>query len=943
MCSSEHYDCRVAAVDALASVFSQIRDKSQAWQDLHGLTQDKDPCIRLRATSVLVKVLGQVPDKSQALQDIIRLTRDEDIEVRRVAVDALGSALNFVPDKSQIWQDLVWLTQDRNREVRRVAVDALGSTFNSVPDKFQAWQDLHELTQDEDDFIRWRATHALVLVSGQVPDKSQAWQDLVRLTQDRDADVRGSAADALESVFGSVPDKSQAWQDLVRLTQHMDRNVRRRAALVMVSAFNSVPDKSQVWQDLLRLTQDEDSDVRGRAAFALGWTFSSVPDKSQAWQDLVRLTQHMDRNVRGRAAFALVSAFGCSPDKSQVWQDVLGLTQDEDSDVRGRAAFALGSAFSSVPDKSQIWEVLIRLSEDENRYVRMHACYALGRASVFKAVESDDIDTMKKELEAAITNFEKSSQESLFSPARFCGPFYHSYYAIVFQKAKEDVVQSYLAEAKRKIDGSEGKDELIKAIENLAQALQETERLKGRSLEEIASELNAYRLFCEKACEHMAAAEDKAPRAVKLMKKFNPFLEEQIQATIAEIQKNAKQICQIARGSGTEYEAPITEIYKAAEVLLSGDLVDRKTSSSIIVFQLMKLCEVLPNDERGLVCKVVKEIDLVSEFPEKIQKIELALSNLTPVLLNILKYRKCLEDVVILTVLPEEYNAILTQLSGFSPLELPSNMDSNPNIYAWKSGRIPCRKQNGTYKVAVGMIGRAGNSQSALAAKEAISLWRPHYLIFSGVAGGLPSSDLKKGDVIIADCIYGYEYGKLEGVFKTRENLVISILGMIQRLLGKTEKIFEPRGKWTYKTDPGLLNGAVAYSCQGNWRYNIRSEPPEGCRSEVSSGEIASGEKVVDDPTNAFFSQVIKMWPKVRAVEMEGAGIGGAIEQAQSLKIPVGFMVIRAISDLPRHEGDGDKTRGTEERDAWKTYASDTAAAFVAGWIADGLPLPPSD
>lgn len=83
------------------------------------------------------------------------------------------------------------------------------------------------------------------------------------------------------------------------------------------------------------------------------------------------------------------------------------------------------------------------------------------------------------------------------------------------------------------------------------------------------------------------------------------------------------------------------------------------------------------------------------------------------------------------------------------------------------------------------------------------------------------------------------------------------------------------------------------------------------------------------------------MWPKVKAVEMEGAGIGNAIEQAQSLKIPVGFMVIRAISDLPRHEVDDNKTRGTEERDAWKAYASDAAAAFVMGWIGDGLPLPP--
>ena len=102
---------------------------------------------------------------------------------------------------------------------------------------------------------------------------------------------------------------------------------------------------------------------------------------------------------------------------------------------------------------------------------------------------------------------------------------------------------------------------------------------------------------------------------------------------------------------------------------------------------------------------------------------------------------------------------------------------------------------------------------------------------------------------------------------------------------------------------------------QDNWRYHIKSKPPEECRPKVISCEIASGEKVVEDPTNEFFAQVLKMWPKVKAVEMEGAGIGSAIEQAQSLKIPVGFMIIRAISDLPRPEEEGDETRGTEERD----------------------------
>jgi nucleoside phosphorylase len=104
--------------------------------------------------------------------------------------------------------------------------------------------------------------------------------------------------------------------------------------------------------------------------------------------------------------------------------------------------------------------------------------------------------------------------------------------------------------------------------------------------------------------------------------------------------------------------------------------------------------------------------------------------------------------------------------------------------------------------------------------------------------------------------------------------------------------------------------------------------------------EIASGDKVVDNQSNSFFKQVLMVWPKVDAVEMKGAGLANAIEQFQVLGISTGFMMIRGISDLPRDNG---KKRGTKERDAWKLYASDVAAAFIVGWISDGLPVRPSD
>ena len=731
---------------------------------------------------------------------------------------------------------------------------------------------------------------------------------------DADRDVRRRAAYSLgAALFSHVPDKTLAWQDLVRLTADKDSKVRFRAAFALCAAFSQLPDKTLAWQDLHRLMGGENSDVRWAATDALGAAFSQVPDKTLAWQDLHRLARDKNRFVRWAAAGALCAAFSHLPDKTLAWQDLHRLTGDKNRFVRWRATEALGATFSHVPDETSAWQDLHRLTANEDSDVRMYAYHSLGRASIFKATETVDKDAMKKELEAAIAFFEKSSQESAFSPARFCGPFYRSYFAITFQEAEEDEVQRYLADAKNAVRGSESKEELLLAVENLAGALRESQRLKDRPFHEVVSDLNAYRWYCEKAASYMAAAEDKAPGTIKLMRKCNPFLEEQIQATIAEIQKKARQICDITRGSGTVYEDPGAELQKAAKALSADDLTSMQENSTIIVWQLKKFCRLLPSEDRELVCGIVEKIAREPMFPEKLNKIKDALLCLGPVLADI---SPTLADVVILTILPEEYSSIRDRLYELGP---PPDIGDVPNLYAWKFGKVSCQNLKADYKIAVGMIGRAGTTEGALAAREAMQLWRPRYVLFCGIAGGLPdprkrNSRPRLGDIVVADTIYGYEYGKLEREFK-------------------------PRANWTYRADQALLNGAMAYALSDGWRELIRAEPPRECKSQVINGEIASGDQVVDDPTNDFFAHVLKTWPKINAVEMEGAGAVAAIEQANSLGISTRFMMIRGISDLPRAKG---KNKGRKERDAWKAYASDTAAAFVMGWIADGLPRSPS-
>lgn len=269
-------------------------------------------------------------------------------------------------------------------------------------------------------------------------------------------------------------------------------------------------------------------------------------------------------------------------------------------------------------------------------------------------------------------------------------------------------------------------------------------------------------------------------------------------------------------------------------------------------------------------------------------------------------------DIAILTILKEEYDAVCSEISDLQPW--PGERKA-ANRYAWKIGTVACSSRAGTYRVAVGMTARAGTNQGTAAAVEAIGRWRPRYLFLVGIAGGF--AETQRGDVVIADVIRGYEYGRIE------------------------DGRFEPRSTWTYRTDEALFTGSLAYSSKPAWRKLIEAKSPTACESRVHSGEILSGDKVVDDPSYEFFDEILTAYPRAIAVEMEGVGACCAIEQETSSGTVIGFLMVRGISDLPRRLRNGKDERGSRERELWKKYAADVAAAFTVGYIADGLPMPP--
>jgi len=403
--------------------------------------------------------------------------------------------------------------------------------------------------------------------------------------------------------------------------------MRLRATVALDTAFQHVPDKDAAWKDLIRLTRDEDSYVRSHAAEALGTAFQHVPNKDAAWKDLHQLIGD-DRHVRLLAAKALGTAFQHIPDKDAAWKDLIQLTGDEDSFVRSHAAKALGTAFQHVPDKDEAWKDLIRLTGDGDSYVRVSAIHYLGRASIFKATEAEDEEGFKSELKNAIDFFERSSKEAIYSsPSRFCLPFYRSFYSLTFEKVgAEGEVKRYLAEAKSASEGSNNKEILLEAVENLANALSEVHNAREMGFGTMKSDLNTYRQYCDRAADLIGDAAEDAPGAARVLRRGLLIIGERIR----DIQEKAEALCMETRGTGTPYEPLGMEVNKWAGELSDRDYLRNEKNVSRIINGLGELCKLLPEGEKEYPCKIVEEIREEIEFEAKLSDIPIVISYLLP-------------------------------------------------------------------------------------------------------------------------------------------------------------------------------------------------------------------------------------------------------------------------------------------------------------------------
>ncbi|MBU4220492.1 MAG: HEAT repeat domain-containing protein [Euryarchaeota archaeon] len=418
--------------------------------------------------------------------------------------------------------------------------------------------------------------------------------------------------------------------EIHRMAASRNEQSRIEAVEELRKNFVDLPDKKQAWHDLARLKYDTYGYVRKCVVEALGSAFSSLPDTEQAWDDMLRLTLDDIDNGVGRGPGGLMClAFSASPDKKKLsWHFLHILTSDDDVYLRWGVAGALGSAFSHIPDKKQAWDDLHQLTLDTERNVRASAYHSLGKVSILKAANAENDNDLKKEMEAAIGYFERSSKQKTFpSSAKFCLPFYRSFYTLTFKKEEtETEVQKYITEAKIAVEGSESKEKLLEAVENLGNALKEVQ--KARDFNTLKSDLNAYRRFCDRACELLDTTEEKAPGASRLIRRGLPIIDERIKGIIAEIQEKAKALCKQVKD--TEYKEIGQQVNNVGQELLKViDPIRLDKEVSRMLIPLSAMCKKMPEEDRGEACEILKQINDEQNVEDKLPLISMFLSKIS--------------------------------------------------------------------------------------------------------------------------------------------------------------------------------------------------------------------------------------------------------------------------------------------------------------------------
>lgn len=205
---------------------------------------------------------------------------------------------------------------------------------------------------------------------------------------------------------------------------------------------------------------------------------------------------------------------------------------------------------------------------------------------------------------------------------------------------------------------------------------------------------------------------------------------------------------------------------------------------------------------------------------------------------------------LIVTALPLEATAVLAHLTD----SRPEVADWGVSTHGWFGSR---------WEVILAVSGR-GSDKAAAITGAAVRACEPEVALFVGVAGGL--KDVAHGDVVVADDVFRYQFGKQE------------------------DTQFLPRAL-SASSDPILIDLARALSLDVGWF----PEQQDGvARPNVFVEPIVCGDIVLASVEHDTYLFLRRQYSHTVAIEQEGFGFLTALGRTRSVR----GAVVRGVSDL---------------------------------------------
>ncbi len=280
-------------------------------------------------------------------------------------------------------------------------------------------------------------------------------------------------------------------------------------------------------------------------------------------------------------------------------------------------------------------------------------------------------------------------------------------------------------------------------------------------------------------------------------------------------------------------------------------------------------------------------------------------------------------DIAIITILPEESEAVLKHFKPTVPYHHPRG-----RIY-WICEVTA--KDGYRYVVTIARRGVQGNDTSQKLANDIIRDLDPELILVVGIAGGVPDTDFTLGDVVVSSYIYNFNVGAhhSDGHSRSARGGIHPYISSITDNLPFYKKQLR---SWNSQRSLGMkrpdvdlqqltITGSDKWrtKAQNSFHWHFGRELKGTRPPKFITGAIASSNDYHRDPVQV--EQWMRMARKILAAEMESAGI---FEAAQEIHYQYPVMAIRGISDIV----------GVEGRDPlWTDYACHTAAAFAYALI----------